>query len=165
MMLIALKGGLSLLFVIALHSFFVQESTERCSGRPQMENLQKTLGQPVDCPSHVKEGKCFRKDSSWIVIQLESSGRIESVFISDSCIGIQGVRALVDSLVPKSCRGKVLPKPTIPKRGTVIFGTTSCEKGYSEEYECLTIDYSEELCQNCAPASVNVIWNRSRVRD
>jgi len=159
MILITLKTSLSLLLVMAVQSFFVQHSQEGCAGRPQKDSIEKILGEPVECPAQVKEGMCFRKNSSWVVIQLESSGRIESIFISDSC-SMQDVRALVDSLVPKSCRGEILPKPTTPKPGTLIFGNTGCERRYSEEYECLTMDYSEKVCQDCVPSSVNVVWNR-----
>ena len=158
MILITLKTSLSLLLVMAVQSFFVQQSQEGCAARPQKDRIEQTLGKPVECPSEVKEGLCFRKDYSLIVLHLESSGRIESIFISDSCIGIHGLRELVDSLIQKGCRGEILPKPSIAKPGTLVFGSTSCERRYREEYECLTIDYSERVCQNCVPASVNIVW-------
>jgi hypothetical protein len=158
-MLIPLNACLSLLLITAVQSLYVQHAQERCDARPQRDGIEEILGKPVECPSNVKDGVCYRKNESFVILHLESSGRIKSIFISDPCNGIQGVRALVDSLVQKSSRGEIFTKPSIPKPGPpgeVRAG--GCEITQREEYECLTMDYRETICQNCAPASVNVVW-------
>jgi Glyoxalase-like domain len=156
-MLIPMKTGLLLLFFVAAQSLFAPQSKEQPDARPQKNSIEKILGKPVECASNVREGICFKKDSSLIVIHLDSSERIESIFISDPCTGIYGLRKLVDELAPKSKRGEILPQPSILKPGTSI-ALGSCKMTQREEYESLTIEYSELLCQGCAPATVNIAW-------
>jgi hypothetical protein len=157
-MLIPLKPGLLLLLIVTVPSLFAPQSKEQCDARFQKDYLEKVLGKEARCPSSVRGGICFRKNESLIVVRLDSSERVASIFINDPCTGIFGLRKLVDELVPKSKRGDILPQAPTPKPGPSVELGSGCKMTQREEYECLTMEYSELMCQDCAPATVNIVW-------
>jgi Glyoxalase-like domain len=159
-MLIPTKACLLLLLsvAVAVQSLFAAHSKEQCDARFQKDYIEKILGKEVECPSNLRGGICFQKNATLIALRLDSSGRIESIFINDLCAGIFGLRKLVDELVPKSKRGEILPQPSNPKPETSLVLRSGCRMTQREDYECLTMEYSEFMCQGCAPATVNIVW-------
>jgi hypothetical protein len=107
------------------------------------------LGKPVECVGG-KKHTCFLKNSIFIRVLFDSSNRAETIFAVDPCGLVRGPTELIDRLVPKDGRGKLLKAP--------IHVSTSGGESYVEEYECVTIQYSENNSMNCPNGRVDIKW-------
>jgi len=151
-MLSAPKTSLLILIIVLAQLLLAPQSQEQCAAGPSKNNIEKILGKPVECPSRVLERLCFRSNETTLVtVQFNSSDRAKNIFVSDGCRGIHELSKLTDELVPKSDRGKFLKQPKFS-------GTGSCKREYQDEYECLSMEYWEDNCRGCVPASVNILW-------
>jgi hypothetical protein len=122
----------------------------QCTTAPLRENLEEILGQPDEAPVGTEGLIRFRKHSHSVIVKFSSSERAEVLVINGS-EGIDDLRELLNQLVPKSSRGRFLergPGKTFRRNWKI----------YVEEYECLTIEYSEQLNLNSAPAAVSITW-------
>jgi hypothetical protein len=126
------------------------QSQERCTAAPSKSSLKQILGAPVKCPSSVEEEReCFRpKQATLVTVQLNSSDKAPNIFIYENCNGIHGLTDLISRVVPKSMRGKFLKR--VEKK--------PLDTNYVEEYECLRMEYFQDIGHGCAPASVNIDW-------
>jgi hypothetical protein len=129
----------------------VPQTPEQCITAPSRENLEEILGQPDKAPVGTEGLIRFRKHSHSIIVKFDSSKRAEDLVIEGS-EGIDDLRELLNQLVPKSSRGRFLergPGKTFRQYWTI----------YVEEYECLSIEYSENYGpQNSMPAAVRITW-------
>jgi len=138
-----------LLIIVPTELLSVHQSEEGCRMAPSRSAFEEILGKPVECVGGTKH-TCFRKDSISIRVLFDSFNRAETILVSEVCSGVRGPTELINRLVPKDGRGKLLKAP--------IHDSTSCSKSYVEEYECLTIQYSENNCMNCPTAGVDIKW-------
>jgi hypothetical protein len=84
-------------------------------------------------------------------VQFNSSDVVVSVQMSTACNGLQSLTKVLDDTVPKETRGKYVQQLKKSPLG-------SCQVTSEEEYECVTIEYFQELCMDCSPASLQVVW-------
>jgi hypothetical protein len=137
--------------LILFQSPAVLRTQEQCTAAPLKENLEEILGKPDETPVGAEGLIRFRKHSHSVVVKFDSSERTENLIINGS-EGIDDLRELLNQLVPKSSRGRFLergPGKTFRRNWTI----------YVEEYECLTIEYSEQYGPlNSVPAAVNITW-------
>jgi hypothetical protein len=121
--------------------------------------IEERFGIPVKCLNEVQvavgvdseDVKCFRHEGVPMRVQFNSSDVVTSIEMSTSCNGLQSLMRVLNETIPKSARGKILQEVQKSPSG-------SCEVVSEEEYECLRIKYSRELCMGCAPASIKAIW-------
>jgi hypothetical protein len=135
--------------LISVQSPTVCQTQEHCTTAPLRENLEETLGKPSEAPA---EGFIrFRKNGHPVIVKFSTSERAEILVIGGN-EGIDDLRELLNQLVPKSSRGRFLERrsgKTFRQNWTI----------YVEEYECLTIEYSEQYAPlNSMPASVEITW-------
>ena len=139
-----------LLTLVLTQSPSVPRSQEECQTAPARDNLEEILGKPVKCVGETAD-VCYRQNS--IRVHFDSSDKVETIFMTNSCSGVAGLEALINKIVPKDSRGKSLKRP-------IIINSTSCqERSYVEDYECLNIEYFEgNNCMNCNYGSVKISW-------
>jgi hypothetical protein len=125
-------------------------ATETCA-RLTRAAIEQRFGKPVKCGKRPEDAECFGPGLEPMKVQFDSSGVVVKLEIRTGCNGLQSLAKLLDELVPKSARGKDLQQPK-------KFPPGSCAVVSQEEYECVTITYSQELCMDCAPASIQVVW-------
>ena len=113
--------------------------------------IQETLGKPVKCLKDSKDVECFGRELEPLRVQFNSSDVVTRLDISTGCRGLNSLKKVLDEIVPKDDRGKYRQQFQKSLTG-------SCHMVSEEEYECLRITYSQELCMGCAPASIEVIW-------
>jgi len=135
--------------LISVQSPSVLQSQEQCIAAPLKKNLEEILGKPIAAPA---EGPIrFSKNGHLVIVKFSSSERAENLVINGSN-GIDDLNKLLNQLVPKSSRGRFLKRGPGKRfsRGWTI---------YVEEYECLTIEYSENyVIQNSVPAAASITW-------
>jgi hypothetical protein len=140
---------LLILLLISIQSPSVPQTQEQCIAAPSKKNLEEILGKPDEPP--VEGSIRFRKNGHSVIVKFSSSERAE-VLVINGIEGIDNLSKLLNQLVPKSSRGRFL-KPGRPGK---VFGPG---KIYVEEYECLTIEYSENYGpQNSMPAAASITW-------
>jgi len=137
-----------LLIIVLIQPPSVAQSQEECHTAPTRDSLEEILGKPVECVDETAD-VCYRQNN--IRVHFDSSNRAETIFMKDSCLGVAGLTALMNKLVPKDMRGNLL-KPH------VISGSMGCQgRSYVEEYECLNIEYFEgDRCMDCTSGSVKI---------
>jgi hypothetical protein len=137
--------------LILVQSPAALQTQEQCTAAPLKENLEEILGKPDGAPVGTEGFIRFMKHSHSVIVKFDSSERAENLIINGS-EGIDDLRELLNQLVPKSSRGRFLergPGKTFRRNWTI----------YVEEYECLTIEYSEQYAPlNSLPAAVNIKW-------
>jgi hypothetical protein len=114
--------------------------------------IEKKLGKPRKCPSGINDVECFGDERVSVRVPFDSSGVAKSMKLFTSCYGIQSVTKVLDEILPKAARGKR------DRRLAMIATPGGCRPINREEYECLRIESSQELCMGCAPASITVTW-------
>jgi hypothetical protein len=139
-----------LLTMILTQSPSLPRSQDQCQAAPSRNTLVEILGKPVESVERIEQ-VTFRKNSISVSAHFDSSNRAETIFMSDSCRGIHGLTELMNKLVPKYDRGKMVERP-------IRSDSTICYRTYVEQYECLTIEYSEEMCMNCSHAGAKIKW-------
>lgn len=141
--------------LVSVQSPIVCQTREKCTTAPLRENLEKILGKPVEAPA---EGPIRYYNGHYVTVKFSASETAEILVINGS-EGIDDLHKLLNQLVPKSSRGRFIERgPGKIERGP---GKTFRQnwKIYVEEYECLTIEYSEKLCcLNSVPAAVRITW-------
>ena len=115
------------------------------------EKLQEKFGKPFKCSKAPKDVECFGRESEPLKVQFNSSDVVTRLDMSTICSGLSSLKKRLDEIVPKDARGD-------RRQQFQKSLTGSCHMVSEEEYECLTITYSQELCMGCAPASIKVIW-------
>lgn len=137
--------------LISVQSPAVPQTQEQCTPAPLRENLEEILGQPDKAPVGTEGLIRFEKHSHSVIVKFDSSQRAENLSI-DGREGIDDLTQLLNQLVPRSSRGSFLerrPGKTLRQNWTI----------YVEEYECLTIEYSEQYCcLNSMPTAVRITW-------
>ena len=115
------------------------------------EKIQEKFGKPVKCLNDSKDSECFGRESEPLKVQFNSSDVVTRLDMSTVCSGISSLKKVLDEIVPKDARGD-------HRQQFQKSLTGSCHMVSEEQYECLRITYSQELCMGCAPASIEVIW-------
>ena len=118
---------------------------------PSRRAVEAVLGQPVECPPRVGEGVCYKQDDILVLVRFNSVNVADSVSLITSCVGIQSLNKFADRIVPADVRGKHLRRVEKSR-------PSDCEKRYAEEYEHLTMECAERLCQDCSPAAIKISW-------
>jgi hypothetical protein len=137
-----------LLIIVLMQSASVPQPQEQCHEAPSRNRLEEIWGKPVECvfgTDHV----CFRKNGISFSAHFDSSNRAETIFMLSD---ISQPTKLIDRLVPKDDRGRCL------KCQGQISLSMSCHKTNVEEYQCLTIEYSEESCADLNLVTVKIKW-------
>ena len=98
-----------------------------------------------------EEMVCFGNSLEPTRVQFDSSGVATHIWLRTSCIGVHGLKRRLNQIVPEKARGKF-------RHRTETTAQVSCEAVFEEEYDCVSIKYSEERCRGCAPASITVTW-------
>jgi hypothetical protein len=136
------------------YAIFVQNTdvlgTADCA-RLTRASIEQRFGKPVNCAKHSEGFECFGPGVEPIKVQFDSSDVVIRLELSTSCIGLQRLTKLFDEIFPKNARGDHLKASNTSSRG-------SCQIGSQEESGCVTITYFQELCMDCAPASIQVVW-------
>jgi len=83
-------------------------------------------------------------------VLFNSSGLAKKIEISTGCNGIHSLIEALNESVPKKVRGKYRRRVEMPGAG--------CKAAYEEEYDCLRMEYVQENCMGCMPASITMIW-------
>ena len=121
---------------------------KRCT-IPTRATIQEVLGKSVKCPHNPKpEVECFGEDGS-VQAKFTSEGVAKKIDLWTGCNGIWGLSKTLDRILPKNARGKVRRRSENPN---------GCQTRIVEEYDCLTIEYFQENCMGCAPASITMTW-------
>jgi hypothetical protein len=130
----------------------VPQSQGECHTAPTRDSIEEILGKPVECVRETAD-VCYRKNDNKIRVHFDSANKTETIFMDDNCLGVAGLVALMNKLVPEDIRGKSLKRP-------IIINSMNCKaRNYVEEYECLYIEYFEgNKCMDCNYGSLNVRW-------
>ena len=124
-------------------------------------SIEEKFGKPVKCLKEVKDIECFGHERGPVSVQFNSSGLAEKIWISTSCNGLWSLGKILDEKIPKNTRGKYrrrLEGAATSREGDGVVVTPGCKSVFREEYECLTIEYSQINCMGCAPALITVTW-------
>ena len=142
------------LLIVVVSASLASESTiyplNDCKA-PSKLQIEESLGQPEPCPSDSEDALCFRADWASVTARFDASGHATSVIISTAA-GLRVVVRVLDQLVPEQNRGRFLRR--IEKTDRL-----ACHRVYVDEYEYLSIEYSEERCVSLIPAAIKIIWN------
>ena len=135
-----------LIFLAIYHSPQQREEHTKCERLTRVK-VEELLGQPQKCRTETKNVVCFAAYR----VQFNDTGVVEQITMFNHCSGLHWLRKDMDRIVPESLRGKLLKKTDARRDG-------SCSSGYEEEYACVKINFSEELCMGCAPATITIVW-------
>jgi hypothetical protein len=130
-----------------MQSGAVPQPKQQCHEAPSRNRLEEIWGTPVECVFVFgTEYLCFRKIGISFSVHFDSSNRAETILMLSD---VSELTKSIDRVVPKDDRGKCLQ--------CEISGS-SCHKTYVEQYECLTIEYSDESCADLNLATVKIKW-------
>ena len=137
---------ISFLFSPPLHSI----SPKKCKAVTRA-TIEEKFGKPVKCGKNSEGVECFGPQLEPVKVQFDSSDVVTDLEIITFCHGLDSLIKVLDVIVPKNARGKYLQEsqPSAPY---------SCHRVHEEEYQCVRITYSQELCMGCAPASIKASW-------
>ena len=113
-------------------------------------SVEERFGRPVKCLDKSPDVECFDHDGEPVRVQFNPSGLAKKMEVRTGCNGIQSLTKVLDERVPKNTRGKYLPRVQLRGQG--------CQTVYEEEYACLRMQYAQENCMGCVPASITMIW-------
>ena len=115
--------------------------------------IEEQFGKPVKCLKDSEDIECYGNHLQLISVQFDSSDRVTNIEMITICKGLESLTKLLNVIIPTNARGKYVQKL---QRSP---SSHSCRRIYEEEYQCVRITYSEELCMGCAPASIKANWN------
>ena len=113
--------------------------------------IEEKFGKAVKCQKNSEDVECFGNQVPPVRVQFDSSDGVTDFEMITLCSSLHSLIKVLDEVVPKNARGKYLQELQRSLSG-------SCHRVYEEEYQCLRITYSQELCMGCAPASIKVSW-------
>ena len=146
------KIRLLVLLIVFVQLVSEAQSQEKCIAAPSKISLEEILGKPVEGPTGPEGRVWFRKSERSVTVKFSSFDSAENLIISYGDGGIEGLTELLNQLVPKSSRGKFL------RRGPGKSFRQNWQI-YTEEYECLTIEFSQQYAPlNSMPAVIEVKW-------
>jgi hypothetical protein len=114
--------------------------------------MEEKFGVATKCSNTVENVACFKIKDVFVQAQFNSSDYAEIIRLSTGCKGLRSLMDAAMQVAPKSSRGKF--------RTRIAAGGRSCQPTYVEQYECLTMEYAEELCLGCAPAYIKIILKK-----
>lgn len=114
-------------------------------------SIEERFGKAVKCPNESKETECFGPTQEPVRVQFDSLDTVTSIELTTFCQGLQSITKVLNETVPNNARGKYL-------RESELSRPYSCRHVREEEYQCVRINYSEELCMGCAPAWIKATW-------
>ena len=124
--------------------------TKKCE-RLTRAKTEELWGQPTKCSKEMKGITCFGGQWSPIMVQFNESGVVEQVRMHNPCTGLHWLRKELDRILPENLRGELQKKMDVSPKG-------SCEWINEEDYECVKIKFTQELCMGCSPASITIDW-------
>jgi hypothetical protein len=113
--------------------------------------IEEQFGKPVKCLKDSKDVECFGNQLQPMRVQFDSSDGVTNIEMTTLCSGLESLIKVLNVIVPTKARGKYFQELQRSPSG-------SCRRIYEEEYQCVRIMYSQELCMGCAPASIKAIW-------
>lgn len=113
--------------------------------------IEEKFGKAIKCPQESKGIECFGPQQEPVRVQFDSLDAVTNIELSSACHGLQFLKKVLNETVPNNARGKYL-------RGSEPLAPYSCRQIHEEEYQCVRITYSEELCMGCAPARIEAKW-------
>ena len=125
-------------------------ATKKCARLTRAE-IEEKFGKPIKCTPVSKDSECWGRELEPMRVQFDSSDVVVSMVMSTSCNGLQSLKKMLDETVPTNARGKYVQESKKSPLG-------SCQVVSEEEYECVTIEYFQELCMDCSLASIRVVW-------
>ena len=134
---------------IFLTLVFTQAGPKKCDAL-RREKMIELLGQPGKCHKPEKNVECFGSQSGLYAVQFNDSGLVEQIRMFNGCSGVDWLTKDLDRMAPEKLRGKLLKKTD--------WTTGSCEASKEEEYECVSINYTQQNCMGCVPASITIVW-------
>ena len=147
----SLKGLLLLSSALALSPAATGEAALIKCMRITRAKIEKKLGRPIKCRNDTRNVECFGPELEPTKVLFNESGVATRIEIRTFCNGLRGLKNKLNLIVPEKARGKLLQRTETSERG-------SCESGYEEEYECLKIEYRQQNCMGCVPATITVEW-------
>jgi hypothetical protein len=147
-------GSLLTIVIVAGMSLITMRPAAECPNQAELfsrEALEKKFGEPTKCLEKLENVTCFK--GSLIQVEFNKSGYAEKIVIRHYCNGLWSIKPVALEVVPESSRGELIRR-TDPTLG-------SCDSTYREEYVCLVMKYSEELCHGCAPAYIEITWPKT----
>lgn len=117
---------------------------------PSTRRVKDVLDEPVECPKGSAGGVCFKNKSAFVIARFSAKGFAESLFFSTSA-GMFSVSGFMKKIVTDKYRGWFSQRIEMSER-------YACKSVYLEEYECLSIEYSQENCMGSMPATIKVVW-------
>jgi hypothetical protein len=125
------------------------EATKKCA-RVTRATIEQKFGKPIKCTKDAKEVECYGSAGELTKVRFDSADVVVSIEMFTGN-GLDRLTKVLDEILPKNSRGKILQEPKKSPFG-------SCTVSSEEEYQCITINYFQQLCMDSAPASIRVVW-------
>ena len=113
--------------------------------------IEEKFGKAVKCRNDSEDVECFGTPLEPVRVQFDSIDGVTNIEMITFCHGLDSLIKVLNVIVPQNARGKYLQEFQRSPSG-------SCNRVHEEEYQCVRITYSQELCMGCAPASIKANW-------
>ena len=138
--------------LISCSMFFLSTASsglkKRCA-KPTRATIEEKFGKSVKCRDNAKpEVECFGNDDL-LQAEFTAEGVAKKIYFWTGCNGLWTLQKFLDRIIPTNTRGKVRRRSENP---------SGCQTRIVEEYDCLTMEFFQENCMGCAPASIIVTW-------
>ena len=90
-----------------------------------------------------------RRIADEVIAEFTAEGVAKKIYFWTGCNGLWTLQKFLDRIIPTNARGKVRRRSENP---------SGCQTRIVEEYDCLTMEFFQENCMGCAPASIIVTW-------
>jgi len=146
---------LVLLLVLGLLTGASDSSNQSHGRELTKQRVESLLGKR--CPNIIRrEGQhCYLTSDPDVIafVQFNEADEVEELSLSACLMRIERLDMIASKIVPENSRGKHI--------GGIAKGKPNgCFTSYRQEYERLTVSYSESGCTNCNHPRVIITWKR-----
>ena len=146
---------LVLLLMLGLLTGAPDSSNQSHGRRLTKQRVESLLGKR--CPDIIRrEGQyCYATSDPDVIafVEFNEADEVEKLSLSACLMRIEHLDTIALKIVPENFRGKHIDRIAKSK-------PTGCFTSYKEDYERVTVSYSESGCTNCNHPRLTITWKR-----